>query len=74
MLSGKIHFERRRPQNFTEIDLWEREGDWEDEDGCYNSTMFNFTLQNKWYLKVVTFTFWISGSLEGKHFFLHHSF
>jgi len=35
----------------SDINLWEMSGDWEDEDGCYNSTLFGFTLQNKLYLK-----------------------
>ena len=39
----------------SEINLWELDGDWEDEDGCYNTTMFSFTLQNKLYLEV---TYW----------------
>ena len=36
----------------SEIDLWSEVPDWEDEDGCFNGTMFDFTFQKKLYLQV----------------------
>ena len=37
----------------SEINLWSDDWeDWEDEDGCYNGTLFDFTFQKKLYLQV----------------------
>ena len=38
----------------SEIDLWSEDWeDWEDEDGCYNGTLFDYTFQKKLYNQVV---------------------
>jgi len=45
--------QRKKPENVSEINLWSDDWeDWEDEDGCYNGTLFDFTFQKKLYLQV----------------------
>ena len=43
---------RKRAENVSEIDLWSEVPGWEDEDGCFNGTMFDYTFQKKLYLQV----------------------
>ena len=42
-----------KPENVSEINLWTEVPDWEDQDGCYNGTMFDFTFQKKLYVQVL---------------------